>query len=161
MSKAASTPATLFLTRAGKPFTLHPYDYAAGEDHHKGVYAAHALGQAEERVFKTLMVELDGRPACVVIPVARSLSMKKVAAYFGAKHAVMMAPDKAERLTGYRVGGISPFGQKRAVPTVLDESAVGQESIFINAGKRGLLLEIAPDDAVSILKGGFAAITTE
>ncbi|MPT46797.1 MAG: Cys-tRNA(Pro) deacylase [Sphingobium sp.] len=161
MSKAANTPATLQLSRAGKAFILHPYDYAAGDDHHKGVSAAHALGQAEESVFKTLMVEIDGRPACAIIPVAQSLSMKKVAAHFGAKTAVMMAPDKAERLTGYRVGGISPFGQKRACPTVLDAQAQGQAAIFINAGKRGLLLEIAPEDAASALQAEMVNICAD
>ncbi len=161
MNAKANTPGTAQLSRAKIDFTLHPYDYEAAGDDQKGVAAAHALGQPLERVYKTLMVEIDGKPACMVIPVAQSLSMKKVAASLSGKSAQMMPPDKAERLTGYRVGGISPFGQKRAVPTAIDASAQGQAAIFINAGKRGVLLEIAPDDAALALKAKFAALCAE
>jgi len=161
MNAKANTPGTAQLARAKMNFLLHPYDYEAAGDDQKGVAAAHALGQPLERVYKTLMVEIDGRPACAVIPVAQSLSMKKVAACLGGKAAQMMPPDKAERLTGYRVGGISPFGQKRRVPTAIDASARDQASIFINAGKRGLLLEIAPDDAARALQAGFATLCAE
>lgn len=165
MSKAApraGTPATQHLVRAGTAFALHPYDYDASHDsHHKGLDAAEALGQPVERVFKTLMVEIDGKPACTVIPVARSLSMKRVAAHFGAKAAHMMPAETAERLTGYHVGGISPFGQKRRCPVALDASAQGQEAVFINAGKRGLLLSLAPDDAAAALGARFAPLCAD
>lgn len=161
MSKASS-PATAQLTRSRIAFELHPYAYdAAPDDHHKGMHAAEALEQPAEQVFKTLMVEVDGKAACAVIPVAQSLSMKKVAAHFGGKSAQMMPADKAERLTGYHVGGISPFGQRRASPVVIDQSAGGQAAIFINAGKRGLLLSLAPQDAAAVLKADFAGICAD
>ena len=100
---------------------------------------------------KTLMVEVDGKPACCVIPSDRQLSMKKVAAAFGGKSAAMMPPPKAEKLTGYKVGGISPFGQRRPVPTAIDATAATAERVWINAGQRGLLLGIAPADALAAI----------
>lgn len=145
----AATRGTQMLAKAGITFTLHPYAYDPGADR-VGVQAALALGLDPALTLKTLMVEVDGRPACCVIPADRTLSMKKVAAAFGAKHAEMMPPDKAERLTGYHVGGISPFGQKRACPTAIDASATGAEQVWINAGQRGLLLGVAPTDALRV-----------
>jgi Cys-tRNA(Pro)/Cys-tRNA(Cys) deacylase len=94
------------------------------------------------------MAEMDGKPACVVVPADREVSMKKLANCFGGKSAAMMKVPDAERLTGYKVGGIGPFGQKRKVPTALDETAELYDVIYINAGQRGLLLSIAPLDAV-------------
>ncbi len=95
------------------------------------------------------MAEVDGRPVCIVIPSDAEASMKKVAACFRGKSAGMMKVPDAERLTGYRVGGIGPFGQKRVVPTALDETAELYDRIYINAGQRGLLLSIAPADAIA------------
>ena len=95
------------------------------------------------------MVEVDGKPACAVIPSDRTLSMKRAAAAFGGKAAQMMPPDKAERLTGYHTGGISPFGQKRRVPTAFQADALDAPLIVLNGGKRGLMLRLAPDDAVA------------
>ena len=132
--------------------TLHPYDYDPTADA-VGLAAARALGLEPGLVLKTLMVEVDGRPACCVIPSDRQLSMKRVAAAFGGKAAAMMAPAKAEKLTGYHVGGISPFGQKRAVPTALEVSVCVAQRVWINAGARGLLLGISP---VAALKAGNA-----
>ena len=132
--------------------TLHPYDYDPHADA-VGLAAARALGLDPGLTLKTLMVEVDGKPACCVIPSDRKLSMKKVAAAFGGKTAALMDPVKAEKLTGYHVGGISPFGQKRAVPTVLEVSVCGAETVWINAGARGLLLGISPAAA---LKAGNA-----
>jgi Cys-tRNA(Pro)/Cys-tRNA(Cys) deacylase len=132
-------------------FSLHPYDYDPAADR-IGLQAAAALGLDPALVLKTLMVEVDRRPACCVIPSDRSLSMKKVAAAFGGKHAEMMAAQKAERLTGYRVGGISPFGQKRAVPVALEAVVIAADRVWINAGQRGLLLGIAPSDALRAIK---------
>lgn len=143
----ASTQGLRFLDAAGVRVTLHAYDYDPTADA-VGLAAARALGLKPGLVLKTLMVEVDGRPACCVIPSDRQLSMKKVAAAFGGKAAAMMAGAKAEKLTGYHVGGISPFGQKRAVPTALEVSVCGAETVWINAGARGLLLGIAPDDAL-------------
>ena len=103
------------------------------------------------------MVEVDGRPACCVIPADRQVSMKRVAAAFGGKAAAMMPPPKAERLTGYHVGGISPFGQKKTVPTAIEAAACSAPRVWINAGARGVLLGIAPADALRAC-GGKAAV---
>ena len=145
MSK--TTPATVALTRAGIAFALHPYDYDPDAPR-TGLQAAEALGWAPEQVFKTLMTLVDGAPACVVVPSDCEVSMKKLAAVFGGKSAQMMKPADAERLTGFKVGGVSPFGQRKAVRTVIDETAVLFDQVLINAGQRGLLLAIAPEDAV-------------
>jgi Cys-tRNA(Pro)/Cys-tRNA(Cys) deacylase len=143
----AATPALKFLTARHVAVSLHPYDYDPNADA-VGLAAAKALGLEPGLVLKTLMVEVDGRPACCVIPSDRQLSMKKVAAAFGGKAAAMMPPAKAEKLTGYHVGGISPFGQKRAVPVAVEAAACGAPKVWINAGARGLLLGIAPGDAL-------------
>ncbi|GGW30528.1 Cys-tRNA(Pro)/Cys-tRNA(Cys) deacylase [Gemmobacter lanyuensis] len=145
--KMASTPGLKALETLGVQVTLHPYDYDPNADA-VGLAAAAALGLDPGRTLKCLMVEVDGKPACCVIPSDRQLSMKKVAAAFGAKSAAMMPPAKAERQTGYKVGGISPFGQKKRVPTAIEASACGFDRIWINAGARGLLLGIAPADAL-------------
>ncbi len=149
MSK--TTAATLALTHAGIAFTLYPYDY----DPHAariGLQAAEALGRAPEQVFKSLMAEIDGRPVCVVVPSDCEVSMKKLAATFGGKSASMMKPADAERLTGFKVGGISPFGQKKLVPTAIDETAELFDEVLINGGQRGLLVGLAPRDAVRVVE---------
>ena len=146
----ASTQGTLFLKSKGVGFTLHPYSYDPNADA-VGLAAAEALGLDPALTLKTLMVEVDGRPVCCVIPSDHQLSMKKVATAFGGKQAAMMAVPLAEKLTGYRVGGISPFGQKRAVPTALEITATTAEKVWINAGQRGLLLGITPGDAIAAL----------
>lgn len=153
----ASTPGLKMLERAGVEVTLHPYDYDPKADA-VGLAAAEALGLDPGLTLKTLMVEVDGKPACCVIPSDRQLSMKKVAAAFSGKAAAMMLPAKAEKLTGYRVGGISPFGQKRAVPVALEESVAEAEKVWINAGQRGLLLGIAPGAAIEALGAKPAAL---
>lgn len=153
----AATPGTRLLTQAGIAFSLHPYDYGPTADR-VGLAAARALGLDPRLTLKTLMVEVDGRPACCVIPADDTLSMKRVAAAFGGKQAAMMPPDKAERLTGYRVGGISPFGQKRAAPVAIESVAMTAERVWINAGQRGLLLGIAPADALRVLSARSAAL---
>jgi len=142
-----TTQGTLLLNKLGIAFELHPYDYDP-EAPRIGLHAAEALGIDPGQTFKTLMAEVDGKPVCVVIPSDAEASMKKLAATFGGKSAAMMKVPDAERLTGYKVGGIGPFGQKRKVPTALDETAELYDSIYINAGQRGLLLAIAPADAV-------------
>ncbi|WP_160122685.1 Cys-tRNA(Pro) deacylase [Rhodovarius lipocyclicus] len=155
MSK--TTRATQALAQAGVAFTLRPYDYDPGSER-VGLQAAEALGENPRRVLKTLMVEVDGKPGCVVIPSDQELSMKRVAAAFGGKSAQMMKPPVAERLTGYHVGGISPFGQKKQVPTAVEETAMGFGQVLINGGQRGLLLELAPGDAVKVTKAVTAAL---
>ena len=149
----ASTQGLKVLEAAGVAFTLHPYDYDPKAEA-VGLQAAAALGIDPGVMLKTLMVEVDGKPCCCVIPSDRQLSMKKVAAAFKGKAADMMAVPKAEKLTGYKVGGISPFGQKRAVPTAFEVSACQAPRVWINAGQRGLLLGIAPGDALGACGAG-------
>lgn len=141
-----TTQGTLLLQKLGIAFELHPYDYDP-EAPRIGLHAAESLGIDPSQTFKTLMAEVDGKPVCVVIPSDTEASMKKLAATFGGKAAAMMKVPDAERLTGYKVGGIGPFGQKRKVPTALDETAELYDRIYVNAGQRGLLLSIAPGDA--------------
>lgn len=154
----SSTPALRALAALGIEVTLHPYAYDPKAEA-TGLQAAAALGIDPAVMLKTLMVEVDGKPACCVIPSDRQLSMKKVAAAFGGKAAAMMPAPRAEKLTGYHVGGISPFGQKRAVPTAIEASAGLALRVWINAGQRGLLLSLAPNDAVAALAATSAALT--
>lgn len=146
----AATLGLKFLESKAVAVTLHPYDYDPDAEA-VGLAAAVALGLEPGLTLKTLMVEVDGKPACCVIPSDRQLSMKRVAAAFGGKAAAMMAAPKAEKLTGYRVGGIGPFGQKRVVATAVEASVCGAPKVWINAGQRGLLLGIAPDTALAVL----------
>lgn len=139
------------LKRAGLAFSVHSYDYDPDADS-IGLQAAQALGEAPERVLKTLMAAVDGKPVCVIVPSDREVSMKKLAAAFAGKSAQMMKPADAERLTGYKVGGISPFGQKRRAPTAIEASALAHELVFINAGQRGLQVRLAPQAACDILQ---------
>ncbi|MBN9317778.1 MAG: Cys-tRNA(Pro) deacylase [Devosia sp.] len=141
-----STAATLALAKAGIAFSAFPYDYDPDAPR-IGLQAAEALGRSPDQVFKTLMAEVDGKPVCVVVPSDREVSMKKLAATFGGKSAQMMKPADAERLTGFRVGGISPFGQRRTVPTAMDETAELFDEVLINGGQRGLLVGLKPADA--------------
>jgi Cys-tRNA(Pro)/Cys-tRNA(Cys) deacylase len=142
-----STRATETLAKLGVNFTLHAYDYDPDADS-IGLQAAEALGVAPKRMLKTLMAEVDGKPVCAVVPSDREVSMKKLAAAFGGKTAKMMRPADAERLTGYHVGGISPFGQKKRVPVAIEQAALAEGSVFVNGGQRGLQIELAPGDAV-------------
>ena len=144
MSK--TTRATQALEKAGVRFTLHTYDYDP-EAESIGLQAAEALGVEPHRMLKTLMAEVDGKPVCAVVPSDREISMKKLASTFGGKAAKMMRPADAERLTGYHVGGISPFGQKKRVPTAIETAALGEALVFINGGQRGLQIQIDPNEA--------------
>lgn len=155
MSK--TTRATLALQQAGVSFTLHAYDYDPQAER-IGLQAAEALGVDPNGVLKTLMVTVDNKPACVVLPSDREVNLKKLAAAFGGKSAQMMKPPDAERLTGYHVGGISPFGQKKRVPTLIEETALVHESVFINGGQRGLQVRLRPADAVKVLDAKIVAL---
>lgn len=135
------------MSAQGVRFSLHAYDYEPGADR-IGLQAAAALGAAPRRVLKTLLVKVDGAPACVVLASDREASLKKVAAAFGGKSAAMAAPADAERLTGYKVGGISPLGQRRRIPTVVDAAALTEALVFVNGGRRGLQVELDPADLV-------------
>ncbi|RYE88158.1 MAG: Cys-tRNA(Pro) deacylase [Hyphomicrobiales bacterium] len=156
MSK--TTAATLALSTAGVAFGLFPYDYDP-EAPRVGLQAAEALGKNPEQVFKTLMAEVDGKPVCVVVPSDCEVSMKKLAATFGGKSANMMKPVDAERLTGFKVGGISPFGQRRKVPTAIDETVELFDEVLINGGQRGLLVGISPADAARVAEAKLADLT--
>ncbi|HCL67240.1 MAG TPA: Cys-tRNA(Pro) deacylase [Rhizobium sp.] len=155
MSK--TTRATQMLARAGVAFSVHTYDYDPDAER-IGLQAAEALGEDPRRVLKTLMAELDGKPVCVVLPSDKEVSMKKLAAAFGGKSAAMMKPADAERLTGYHVGGISPFGQKKSVPTAIEMAALSEPQVYINGGQRGLQVRLAPQDAQKVLNAIAAAI---
>lgn len=146
MSKA--TRATKALEKAGVAFNVETYDYDPGADR-VGLQAAEALGAEPACVLKTLMTLVDGKPACVIVPSDREVSMKKLAAAFGGKSAEMMKPADAERMTGYKVGGISPFGQMRAVRTAIEEQALVHDLVYINGGQRGLQVRLSPADAQS------------
>ena len=148
MSK--TTPATLALTKAGIPFSLAIYDYDPNAER-VGLQAAEAMGVSPAEVFKTLMAELDGKPICAIVPSDEEVNMKKLAAALGGKSAQMMKPADAERLTGYKVGGISPLGQRKLVPTALDELATLYDEIYLNGGQRGLQIRIKPDDLMTAL----------
>ncbi|MFS8143938.1 Cys-tRNA(Pro) deacylase [Rhizobium sp. BR 249] len=145
------TRATQALSQAGIAFTIHSYEYDPGAER-VGLQAAEALGEAPHRVLKTLMAEVDGKPVCVVVPSDREVSMKKLANAFHGKSANMMKPADAERLTGYHVGGISPFGQKKTVPTAIEEAALAEPLVYINGGQRGLQVRLDPKDALKALK---------
>jgi len=158
MSK--TTAATVALTKAGVAFVLAPYDYDPSADS-IGMAAAAAVGVSPDRVLKTLMAEVDGKAVCVVVPSDHEVSMKKLAAAFGGKSAQMMKPDAAERLTGFKVGGISPFGQRKKVPTAIEETALVYAEVLINGGQRGLLLKLAPADAIKAADAKPAALVAE
>lgn len=160
----AGTPATVALERAGIAFRVHEFEPRPGERSY-GLAAASALGVEPTRVFKTLLANVlhgtvhgavpgaSRRTSTVVgiVPVVAQLSMKQLALAVGAKRAEMREPVAAERLTGYVVGGISPFGQKRRLTTVIDESCELSDTIFVSGGRRGLDLELAPADLVTVL----------
>ncbi len=146
-----STPATVALDRAGVPYTRHPYDHdpsAAGY----GLEAAEALGVAPDRVLKTLLVSTGGGLAVGIVPVDGQLDLKAVASALEVKSVTMADPAVAERSTGYVVGGISPVGQKRALRTVLDDTAYGFETVFVSGGRRGFDIELSPADLTSVTR---------
>ena len=158
MSK--TTRATDHLKKAGAAFSVHAYDYDPNADS-IGLQAAQALGEPPSRVLKTLMTLVDGKPVCVIVPSDDEVSMKKLAAAAGGKSAEMMKPAEAERMTGYKVGGISPFGQKRRVPVVIEEAALTHDYVFMNGGQRGLQLKLDPKQAREVLDAKAAPLVTD
>ena len=155
-----ATPATQALRKLGIAFKLHTYIYdSTVPSGGIGLQAAEALGIEPSRMLKTLMAEVDGNPVCVVVPSDCEVSMKKLAAALGGKSANMMRPADAERLTGYHVGGISPFGQKKRVPVAIERAAMDNLTVFVNGGQRGLQIEIDPNDA-AIAAGAVAHALT-
>lgn len=154
---AKATRATAALEKAAAAFTVHGYDYDPDADR-IGMQAAEALGEPPRRVLKTLMVLVDGKPACAILPSDAQVAMKKLAAALGGKSAEMMKPVDAERVTGFKVGGISPFGQMRKVPVAIEAAALEEAYVFINGGQRGLQVKLAPGDAARVLEATIAPL---
>lgn len=150
------TPATVVCERAGVTHRLLSYEVASPDNY--GLAAAAALSLDPSTVFKTLIALVDDHPTVAIVPVDRQCSLKALAHAVGGRRAEMAAPPLAERLTGYVVGGISPLGQKRQLPTVIDESAILLDAMYVSAGRRGLQMAIAPDDLVALTSGMYAVI---
>lgn len=147
--QSPGTPAILAATRAGVEFTTHSYEHDPAAPSY-GQEAAQALGVPPERVFKTLVAQVDGALTVAVVPVSASLDLKALASAAGGKRAAMADPAAVERTTGYVLGGVSPLGQRRRLPTVLDDSAGGHDTICVSAGRRGLEIELAPADLADL-----------
>jgi Cys-tRNA(Pro)/Cys-tRNA(Cys) deacylase len=157
------TPALVMLETAGVAFTAHEFHHEPGERNY-GLLAAEALGAEPDRVFKTLVVNLStdrGVEQVVgIVPVSGQLSLRELATALGGKRAEMCPVDLAQRLTGYVVGGISPFGQKKRLRTVIDETCILWETIMVSGGKRGLDIELAPDVLIGLLDAVVAPIAS-
>ncbi|GAA1795876.1 Cys-tRNA(Pro) deacylase [Luedemannella flava] len=155
---AQGTPATALLTRQKVTHALHPYEVDAQTPNY-GFEVAAALGQEPARVFKTLVAEVDGALTVAVVPVTGELDLKALATAAGGKKAALADRTLAERTTGYVRGGISPLGQRRALPTVIDESALEFDTVLVSAGRRGLQVELAPTDLVRLTAAVTAPIS--
>jgi Cys-tRNA(Pro)/Cys-tRNA(Cys) deacylase len=138
-------------------FTLHTYEVSADAPHY-GLLVAQRLGVSAERVFKTLITEVDGALTVAIVPVAGDVELKALASAVGGKHAIVADRAVAERVTGYVRGGISPLGQRRALPTVIDSSARALETMFVSAGRRGLQVELSPSDLARLTNATLAPI---
>jgi Cys-tRNA(Pro)/Cys-tRNA(Cys) deacylase len=153
------TPATALLTRRKIAHSTHPYDVSPDAPHYGALVAA-TLGVPPERVFKSLVTEVDGGLTVAVVPVTGQLDLKALAAAAGGKRAALADRTTAERATGYVRGGISPLGQRRRLPTVIDASALTHPTIYVSAGRRGLQLQLAPADLVALTDAATAPIAT-
>ncbi|MFG2792343.1 Cys-tRNA(Pro) deacylase [Streptomyces sp. NPDC048419] len=151
------TPATVALTAAGTAYTVHSYDHDPSHPSY-GEEAAKAMGVSPDRVFKTLVADVDGTLTVAVVPVAGQLDLKALASAVGGKRATMADPSLAERTTGYVRGGISPLGQRKKLPTVLDASASAHATICVSAGRRGLEVELSPEDLTGLTEAVVAPI---
>jgi Cys-tRNA(Pro)/Cys-tRNA(Cys) deacylase len=147
------TPAVRAAKRAGIEFRLHEYDGVEVGDGDYAVAVAAAVGRPADQLFKTLVVSVDGRLEVFVVPADRRLDLRAVG-----KRTALAAEADAERATGYVVGGISPLGQRRRLPTTVDESALAWDTILVSAGRRGLQIELAPADLVQLTSAGVAAV---
>jgi len=154
------TPATVALASAGITFVEHSYEHDPANTNF-GLEAAHVLGVDPDRVFKTLVADVDGALVVAIVPVVGKLDLKALAVAMGGKKAEMADPKIAERRTGYVVGGISPIGQKIAHPTVVDESIELYDTVFVSGGRRGFDLELAPGDLVRATGATVAAIAKD
>ena len=155
--RAGGTPATVALSRAGVPFTEHPYQHDPSASSY-GLEAADRLALDPAQVFKTLLAAVDGRLVVGVVPVSGQLDLKALAAALGGKRAELAASADAERATGYVVGGISPVGQRRPHPTVVDESASTFDTVYVSGGRRGLDIGLSPTDLVRVTGAVLAPI---
>ncbi|MFE8937685.1 Cys-tRNA(Pro) deacylase [Streptomyces sp. NPDC007872] len=151
------TPATVALTEAGTSFTVHAYEHDPASSSY-GEEAAQALGVSPDRVFKTLVADVDGELTVAVVPVAGQLDLKALASAVGGKRATMADPAAAERTTGYVRGGISPLGQRKRLRTVLDASASDHATVCVSAGRRGLEVELSPADLAALTSAVVAPI---
>ncbi|GAA1733050.1 Cys-tRNA(Pro) deacylase [Aeromicrobium alkaliterrae] len=151
------TPATEVLRAAGVPHTLHAYDHDPRASSY-GLEAAEALGVDPDRVFKTLMIDVDGTLAVAVVPVSCTVDLKAAASALGGKRASMADPAAAQRATGYVLGGISPLGQKKRHRTVLDETVELWDTVLVSGGRRGLDLELSALDLIDLTEGIVAGI---
>lgn len=151
------TPAIVAVRRAGVQYAVHEYSHDRGAASY-GQEAAEKLGVDPALVFKTLVASVDGRLVVALVPVERSLDLKALASAVGGKRASMAEVAAAERATGYVAGGISPLGQRRGLPTVVDASLPERERVFVSAGRRGLEIELTPADLVRLLNARVAPI---
>lgn len=152
------TPGIIVAKKAKIIHKVHEYDHDSSCESF-GLEAAEKLGVAEARVFKTLVVSLDNKELAVgVIPVSSMLSMKLIAKAAGAKKAAMASPSDVERSTGYVLGGVSPLGQKKRLKTIIDSSAKHYSTVYVSAGRRGLEIELSPDDLKNLVNGVLAEI---
>ncbi|GAA1409528.1 Cys-tRNA(Pro) deacylase [Catellatospora sp. NPDC049111] len=151
------TPATALLTKQKVKHTLHTYEVSPDSPNY-GALVADAIGADPARVFKTLVTEVDGALTVAVVPVTGEIDLKALAAAAGGKKAAMADRDLAEKTTGYVRGGISPLGQRKRLPTVIDQSALDGDLIYVSAGKRGLQLRLAPADLVRLTSATLAPI---
>lgn len=148
-STGAATPAVRVLNLAGVEYSLHSFDHDPSTRRY-GSEAADKLGVSSDQVFKTLMIQVDGAPVTALVPVSGQLDLKGLASARGAKKAQLAGVAETERRTGYPVGGVSPFGQRHAAPVVIDRTALEHSSVFVSAGRRGLEIEIRPEDLVML-----------
>ncbi|MFB9852552.1 Cys-tRNA(Pro) deacylase [Micromonospora andamanensis] len=153
------TPAIALLAQRKVDHRTHPYDVSPDEPNYGALVAA-ALAVTPHRVFKTLVTEVDGALTVAVVPVTGGLDLKALAAAVGGKRATLADRVVAERATGYVRGGISPLGQRRRLPTVLDVSALDHPTVYVSAGRRGLQVELAPTDLVTLTEARTAAVAT-
>ncbi|MCQ4205813.1 MULTISPECIES: Cys-tRNA(Pro) deacylase [Streptomyces] len=155
--QSGGTPATVALTTAGTTFTVHSYEHDPAHPSY-GDEAAEAMGVSPDRVFKTLVADVDGQLTVAVVPVAGQLDLKALAAAVGGKRAAMADPALAERTTGYVRGGISPLGQRKKLRTVIDDTARRHDTICVSAGRRGLEVELAPGDLAALTEAVLAPV---
>jgi Cys-tRNA(Pro)/Cys-tRNA(Cys) deacylase len=156
---AQGTPATALLAKQKVAHSLHPYDVSPDAANY-GALVATAIGADPARVFKTLVTEVDGALTVAVVPVTGELDLKALAAAAGGKRAAMADRAVAERVTGYVRGGISPLGQRKRLPTVIDRTALEDEQIYVSAGRRGLQVQLAPSDLVRLTQATVASIAS-